>query len=253
MQHVDEAFVLRTQPLGEADLIVTLLARTHGNVRGVARSARRSRRRFGGLLEPLTRVEATWSVKAGRELHRIEGLEARRSYAAMQADPLMQAVCAVLAEVGETFSIEGAADDREFRLVAAVLDSLEQGADPLLMLRYFEFWTLRLHGLLGDPGECAGCGAAIENGRAAELGVDGGFHCSRCTTESGIRLATQETRWIGILQRSKPDALPDARAAACSGGPLERLLRGQLERFSERRFRSYRHVHLFAERGDGGA
>ena len=44
----DEAYVLTTQELGEADLIVTLLAEHHGKVRAVARSARRSRRRFGG-------------------------------------------------------------------------------------------------------------------------------------------------------------------------------------------------------------
>ena len=54
----------------------------------------------------MTHVEATWSVKSGRELHHIESLDARRSYAAMQADPALQSVCALMAEVGEAFGAE---------------------------------------------------------------------------------------------------------------------------------------------------
>ena len=53
-----EAIVLRTYPLREADLLVTLFTRAEGKVRGVARSAKKSKRRFGGALEPLTYVRA---------------------------------------------------------------------------------------------------------------------------------------------------------------------------------------------------
>lgn len=218
MQTVDEAFVLRTQPLGDADLLVSLLARAHGRVRGVARSARRSRKRFGGLLEPMTHVLVTWTTKPGRDLHRIEGLEARHSFAAMQADPTLQAVCAVLAEVSEAFGTEGDADDREFRLVGAVLAALESGAEPLSLLRYFELWTLRLHGLLDDPGHSAG----------------------------GPGLSPPEAAWLQCLQRSEPGALPPSCGHARPGGRIDRLFRAQLESFSERRFRSYRHVQALA-------
>ncbi|NIM01347.1 MAG: DNA repair protein RecO [Acidobacteria bacterium] len=245
MQQADEAFVLRTQPLGDADLIISFLARSHGCVRGVARSGRRSRKRFGGLLEPMTHVEATWSVKSGRELHRIERLEARRSYAAMQADPALQAVCAVMAEIGEAFGAEGAADDREFRLFGAVLDALEGGAEPLLLLRYFEFWTLRLHGLLGDPEDCAACGSSIPRGRARALFPEDGFRCDNCargSDDSATRLTRDEALWMERLQRTPPGRLPAASGAAKAGGRLERLFRSRLEAFSERRFRSYRHV-----------
>ena len=48
-----EAIVLRTYPLREADLLVTLFTRLEGKVRGVARSAKKSRRRFGGELRSL--------------------------------------------------------------------------------------------------------------------------------------------------------------------------------------------------------
>ena len=254
MRQADEAFVLRTQPLGDADLIVSFLARSHGCVRGVARSGRSSRKRFGGLLEPMTHVEATWSVKSGRDLHRIERLEERRSYAAMQADPELQSVCAVMAEVGEAFGAEGSADDREFRLFGAVLNALEAGGEPPLLLRYFEFWVLRLHGLLGEPEECASCGGSIERGRARALYPSDGFRCEKCehgSDDSPTRLSRHEALWIDRLQRTPPDRLPYSRGVARPGGRLERLLRGRLEGFSERRFKTYRHIRTpAADPGD---
>ena len=43
----DEAIVLRTHKLGEADRIITLLSRDHGKVRAVARGVRRTSSKFG--------------------------------------------------------------------------------------------------------------------------------------------------------------------------------------------------------------
>ncbi len=51
-----EAIVLRSYPLREADLLVSFFTRQEGKLRGVARAAKKSKKRFGGSLEPLTRV-----------------------------------------------------------------------------------------------------------------------------------------------------------------------------------------------------
>jgi len=192
----------------------------------------------------MTHVEARWSSRPGVDLHRIEGLEARHSYAAMQSDPVLQGVCAVMAEVGEAFGTEGHADDREFRLLAAVLEALEARGEPLLLLRYFEFWTLRLHGLLGDAAECASCGSSLERGRARVVAFDGGFRCARCRDDApgATALSGDEAVWIDHFLRRQPKALPAPGSIAKQGGRLARMFQNLLENFSERRFRSYRHV-----------
>src|SRR5260370_39126246 len=74
-----EAVVLRTYPLGEADLLVTLFTRTEGKVRGVARAAKKSQRRFGGALEPLTYVRAFYEDRERQELSRVDALEVLES------------------------------------------------------------------------------------------------------------------------------------------------------------------------------
>src|ERR1022692_80627 len=74
-----EAIVLRTYPLREADLLVTLFTRAEGKVRGVARSAKKSKRRFGGALGPKTYVRAFYDVRERQELARLEACEGLES------------------------------------------------------------------------------------------------------------------------------------------------------------------------------
>src|ERR1700690_4245698 len=74
-----EAIVLRTYPLREADLLVTLFTRVEGKIRGVARSAKKSKRRFGGALEPLTFVRAYYEDREGQELARLDSCEGLES------------------------------------------------------------------------------------------------------------------------------------------------------------------------------
>ena len=204
----DEAWVLDTHELGEADLIVTLMAEHAGRVRGVATSARRSRRRFGGALEPLTRVHASWVEREGRELHRIDSLEVVRSFADMQAIPERQAAAAVVREIAVASSHEGDGDPRVFRLVGAVAEALENGLDPWVAVRYFEYWTLRLHGVLPEP-----------------------------ETPSAM-LAAFATDPPGTCGRFAAEARP--------GSAAERGLRREIEAFLERPVRSYRHLKALA-------
>src|SRR5947199_8926066 len=69
----DEAVVLRTQKLGEADRIVTLLTRRHGKVRAVAKGVRRTSSRFGARLEPFGHVDVQFYT--GRTLDVITQVE----------------------------------------------------------------------------------------------------------------------------------------------------------------------------------
>lgn len=240
----DECYVLETRELGEADLIVTLLAQSQGKIRGVAPAARRSRRRFGGVLEPLTLVRASWIEREGRELHRLESAECLRSFATMQGTPELQATCAVLAEVTRTFGHEGQADPTGFRLLGAVLEALEGGGDPWSLIRYFEYWVLRVHGLAPDLSACAACGVALGTSAKVWVLAGSGLRCSACRREPAARQA----RWtaadraaLETFARVPPTELPTISGAG-RGGSLELLLRGTLEAFAERGFHSYRHL-----------
>ena len=88
----DEGVVLRTTKLGEADRIVTLLTRSHGKIRAVAKGVRRVKSRFGGRLEPFMRVDVL--IATGRTLDVVSQAESISAYAAQICAGCIHAWCA---------------------------------------------------------------------------------------------------------------------------------------------------------------
>src|ERR1700685_478370 len=125
--HHGEAIVLRAWPFHEADLLVSLFTREQGRVRGVARHALRSRRRFGGALEPMTYVRASYGERPKQELVRLDAFEILSSPLSRPVDYARTAALQFLAEVVEEALPEGATEDSVFRLVLAVVDQMQGG------------------------------------------------------------------------------------------------------------------------------
>jgi DNA repair protein RecO (recombination protein O) len=247
----DEAFVLRTQPLGEADRLVVLLARQEGQVRAVARSARRSRKRFGGALEPLSRVRASWTERPGRDLGRLEELDLLDSAAEAQADPETFYRLAHVAELAEAFSRPGEGDERAFRLLASVVEAVGEGTDPALAARYFELWTLRLSGLLGEARSCSECGASLAGREVRVDPAGGGPWCPRCAAEAGPgALPVPAAQWDLLLRALRE---PVARLPRGSLGRRDRALQGFLHRalvgYTERPLRAQRALEKLERAG----
>ena len=72
----DEAIVLRTQKLGEADRIVTLFSKAHGRIRAVAKGVRRTKSKFGARLEPASYVDIQlYTGKTFDVVTQVESLE----------------------------------------------------------------------------------------------------------------------------------------------------------------------------------
>ncbi len=217
-QYEEEAIVLDSRLLGEADRRVLLLAASGELVRGIAPAAARSRRRFGGALQPGARVRARWTVKR-------EGADAVLEEAAVVAAPppgepieRLYAAAHVL-ELGAAFAREGAEDERLFRLVAACLDALASGASVEELMRYAEAWTLRLAGLLGDLGRCDACGAAL-TGRTVRIAPESGASCPRHAVPGAQSLGPAAARWLHESGRQPPGS-----STSLSGVPARELAR----------------------------
>src|SRR5579872_5810787 len=80
----DEAVVLRTHKLGEADRIVVLMTRGRGKVRAVAKGVRKTKSRFGGRLEPPGRVSL--QLYQGRNLDVINQADSLDLYRPVRED-----------------------------------------------------------------------------------------------------------------------------------------------------------------------
>src|SRR5580693_3579226 len=123
----DDGVVLRTQKLGEADRIITVLTRHHGRVRAVARGIRRTKSRFGGRLEPFTHVDVM--VHNGRSLDVITQAEVIRAYGTpLVIDYPKYTAGTAMLETAERFTpVEKEPAIRQFLLLVGGLPAL--GAD----------------------------------------------------------------------------------------------------------------------------
>src|ERR1700744_6436339 len=136
-----EAIVLRTYPMREADLLVTLFTRSEGKVKGVARSAKRSKRRFGGALEPLTLVRAYYDDREGQELARLDSCDILDSPLSHAIDYPRVAALEHIAETLVELLPEREANDDIFRLTYSVLRCLDSGS-IWIPLTYFQLWLV---------------------------------------------------------------------------------------------------------------
>ncbi len=144
--HTAEALILRTYKLGEADRIVVFLTRDRGKKRGVAPNARKSRKRFGAALEPLTEVRVAYFEKEGRDLVGLNYAEPIRSPLA-SSTPEALGYSHYFAELIDEWAAEADVDERLFRLGTSALEALVTGVPVEALARYFECWLLRLQGV----------------------------------------------------------------------------------------------------------
>ncbi len=230
--------MLRTWPFHEADLLVSLFTREHGRIKGIARHAMRSQKRFGGALEPMTHVRATWAERPRQELARLDAFEIVSSPLARPVDYARTAALQLVAEVLEELP-EGAVDDAVFRLTLAVLAELQ--VDRIwLPLTYFALWMNRLMGWMPELGHCVVCGLDLRGEAVWWAATADGVTCANDRRGGSVRLTATsiveaERVFRGTIKGLAEEAWPQGRAA-----DLRRFAVATLERHLERRLASAR-------------
>jgi DNA repair protein RecO (recombination protein O) len=238
----DDGVVLRTQKLGEADRIITLLTRQNGRVRAVAKGVRRTKSRFGARLEPFTHVDVL--IHPGRSLDVITQAEVIRPYGAPLAEdyPRYTAGTAML-ETAERFTpMEKEPALRQLLLLIGGLRALgemgEQAREPRLILDAFALRSLAVAGYAPALEECARCGASDR--LLAFAVAAGGMVCGACRPPGAAAPSAQTVALMLALLRGEWDGamLTERRhRVECSG-----LVAAYLQWHLEHSIRSLRHV-----------
>ncbi|MBI2683236.1 MAG: DNA repair protein RecO [Acidobacteriales bacterium] len=229
-----EAIVLRSYPLREADLLVTFFTRAEGKLKGVARSAMKSRRRFGGALEPLTVVRVYWEQREGQELMRIDSCDVLDSPLTATVDYPRAVALAYVGELLDQLLPDHEPNDAVFRLALAVLQNLRAGA-IWMPLTYFDLWLVRLVGLLPELHVCIECGAGLDGQRAYFHPLADGLMCAEHK-----RLVSSEMSWESRLLASEMfrqsiDSFAGASWPRSKGADLRKFLTQRIERHVEKK------------------
>lgn len=183
MDFASPAILIRRLDYGDYDLILTFLTQERGKVTAIAKSAKKSAKRFSGILELFYLLDIV--VKGGTKgmpvlseaslLDPMENIGAdieRTAYASYWAELVFDWV-----ELGQR-------QDSLYELLAFVLRGLNSGnisGDVLSIL--FQMRFLSLSGLCPNLNQCSACFSDVEDVGRSPLNVDlaaGGLVCESC-------------------------------------------------------------------------
>ena len=184
MRSKTEAIIISSMNLGEADKLVTFFSLDRGMLKGVAKNARKSFRRFGAGLESFTLVRLHLYEREHQELLRIESADIIEQHAAVGGCLPGAAAGAVMLELVRELSPLGERNAQAFLLLSHVLHLLDEGEDPLFLLGIFEIKFLSLLGYQPKLDNCLSCGVQ-PRGEIIFLGMKGGILCPDCMVSSG--------------------------------------------------------------------
>jgi DNA repair protein RecO (recombination protein O) len=229
-----EALVLRTYPLREADLLVTLFTRQEGKVRGVARSAKKSKRRFGGALEPLTYVKALYADKERQELARLDACEVIESPMATEVTYPRAVALAHVAELLDELLPDREANDAVFRLALSVTHALK-GPEIWMPVTYFDLWMTRLMGYLPDLTECIVCGRALNGSRAFHHVLADGLMCVDDKRLASSEISADSRSLAAKMFRAPAETFAGVTWPIELGADLRKFLMQTLQRHIEKK------------------
>lgn len=207
----DIAIVLRTQKLGEADRIITVLTAFHGLVRAVAKGVRRTSSKFGSTLEPF--MVADVQFIHGRSLDIITQAQGRGPYGTMiAADYEKYTAASAMAEVAERLTDTGSDTERgQFDLLRGAISAVARGVHPADVV--LGSYLLRA---LSDAGWqvtwtcCVSCGAP--GAHAAFHPVAGGPVCEDCRPPGSRAMPPGTAELLHALQAGRWAVTEDATA-----------------------------------------
>ncbi|MBX3079959.1 MAG: DNA repair protein RecO [Cryobacterium sp.] len=154
----DEAVVLRTHKLGEADRIVTMLGRQRGKIRAVAKGVRRTGSKFGSRLEPFMVVDAQFYE--GRSLDIVTQAESIGAYGAeIMGDYASFTAANVMVETADKVTEDSGSLQQYLLLVGALRSLARREHSASLTLDSYLLRSLAIAGWEPSFVNCAVTGA----------------------------------------------------------------------------------------------
>ena len=187
-----QAFVLSSSDYGESDRIVSLFTLEHGRLKGFARGARNSRKRFGPALETFARIDLQLNHKEG--LSSLRGADVITLYSGIRGELGAIAQALYACELVECLTPEGQPLPRLYRLLASYLDHLDSGAADDADRRMFEMNLLNILGYRPSLDGCSRCGSAY--GERGALVQQGGELLCRFCAATGRQISSDSLKWL---------------------------------------------------------
>ncbi len=204
-----QAFLVRTVDMGEADRRVTFFTEADGALSVVAKSARRSRKRFGGTLQKYVLLEVDWTEEP-RRMPILTSASILASYWDIIADWDRVRYADYLLELVSSLFPQPGPKTKAFAFLLAGFRSLSGGESPVSVGRKAEAAFLSLGGWGPELSACLRCGST-DSGSFRFVVPEGRLYCGACSGRGGHPLSLGAVRTWRALQASSPAAVGRVR------------------------------------------
>jgi DNA repair protein RecO (recombination protein O) len=174
--------VIQSLDFGESDKIVTFFTLEEGKLKGIAKGARRSRKRFSNCLDLFCHVRIQFFEKEDRSLTRIDQCDGVDFFPALSEDIVKMSYGSYFVELVDALVGERQVNRGAFELLRSFLSTLANQAPREEMLRVFEIRLLSLVGYRPHLDGCVNCLKSVEEMEGVYFDpARGGILCKRCT------------------------------------------------------------------------
>jgi DNA repair protein RecO (recombination protein O) len=239
------SIIMRIREIKESDLLVIFFARDKGLLRGVAKGARRSFKRFVNCFETFSLVNLEYEPGKGDAPCFLHSGKLQHAFQGLRADFTVLSRASYMVELTELLFPQGVSEPRVFDLLRDSLEALSEGKCSSRIPFAFELRALALAGYRINLEKCCRCGRTYKGeGLAVFIPEKGAVACLKCRQPSAIHpsmgpetvkaLARLQT---GSLCESTPQDLTDAVLDEISG-----ILRLHREHRLEQKLRTTKYM-----------
>ncbi len=186
------AILLRRIEFGDFDLIVTLFTPTHGKTSAIAKSAKKSVKRFSGVLEPFSRLNVVLAQGRGKGMPVLQEASLEDPFFKIREDVIKTVYASYWSELIYLWMAEGEPQEPLYRLMSHVLAELHRDGTPVEVLSIlFQMRFLSLAGFRPNFDHCHSCKTCLDQIRHASVVSDpskGGIACPTCGIPTNGRL-----------------------------------------------------------------
>lgn len=233
-----QGIVLKYTNLGEADKLLTILTRSKGKIKAVAKGSRKPKSGLLASSEVFTFSE--FVLYKGMNLYQVSQAEIRETFYNLRNDLLKLSYAVFFAELADTVSEEELASERLFLLLAKALYYLAEGEIPtgIVSLAY-QLKLMDISGYRPNLNRCVHCGQTEVGHYMFDIEL-GGLLCSDCEKigKTVQRIGPGTVEIIKILLNTEISRLNTLKIDHTIFNEIERLTKRFVETHLEKRFKS---------------
>jgi len=182
------AIVLRRIDFGDYDLIITFFTSTQGKFSAIAKSAKKSTKRFAGVLELFSELNIVCGTGRKKGLPILQEATLAEPFSNIRSSIIKTAYASYWAELVNEWMEPGQQESRLYQLLQYVLSELDMNRTSEAALSIlFQMRFMRIAGLVPNLRHCSVCRIEMEKMQSPKVRfnlVKGGIACDRCV--SGI-------------------------------------------------------------------